>query len=705
MAVVAQELISEEIDGQTFQLRPNQYQAIEQFYDVQQGYGALNQVARRNVSRELLSETELMREHKTIIPNGVPKELCDGLIQEMIQNPDAMQHPDVLKILLPFVFTDVVDKQLASYFGSEYCLFWYSFYAVDDNETDGDYFKRWHCDGGPSKHLKIIIYLNGHDEHGSDTAFFDVDTTQKLKELGYIFTDLDNRKLDVAPLLEKHGIEPMLTHASPNAGDVLLFNPYQVAHKAIVSNKGQKRYVFNACIVPSPVAWQGVLDDHYFPAYNCQSFEGFAPKVLSFLKSPANSQGIVNVAAENRITSHEHLRFVVLSIFSDREFALQVAENIRQQDPELKICFDLSTLFNLLKSQLTQSLNKEQLKVDDINKLKELAEFDEKYGNSVRRYMDADKPNPAAIFWPNPIHAKHPRNKYDMLPFVKSHGIMDTDTPIGSAGSCFAFEIARVFQQEGFNYVVTERNDDASSGLIIDGYNPGDPWARFSANYGILFNTPSFLQLAEKAFGLRHFNKFLMELPDGGYLDPYRENVTFLTPDAYLADYDSHVKAIRDAFLQAEVFVVTLGLNECWQLHDGTVMSRNPRDNMYHLVTHKTLTVEENVDNIQRFYDIIRSHNPNFKIVLSLSPIPFLATGRADSHHIIEANTHSKAVLRVAADELTRRNEGIYYLPSYELVTECIEQPWKADHRHVTEETVLKVVDMFNQMFVRSDSE
>lgn len=701
MAITAQTLVTETIEGQSFQLRPNQFQAIEQFYDVQQGYGALNQVAQRNVTRELLPSTELISEHKTLISGGVPKELCDGLIQEMEANPDAMQHPDVLKIILPFVFTDAVDKQLASYFGSEYCLFWYSFYSVNDNEADGDYFKRWHCDGGPSKHLKIIIYLNGHEEHGSNTAFYDKETTQKLKELGYIFTDLDNRKLDIEPLLEKHGIVPKLTYASPQAGDVLLFNPYQLAHKAIVSNKGQKRFVFNACIVPSPVHWQNVLDNHHFPSYNCQSFEGFAPKVLSFLKSPANAQGLITVAAQNRIVSHEHLRFVVLSIFSDREFAEQVAENIRQQDPELKICIDLSTLFNLLKSQLTQSLNKEQLNVDDISKLKELAEFDEKYGNSVRRYMDTEKPNPLGIFWPNPVHPKHPRNKFDMLPYVQTHGIMDADTPIGSAGSCFAFEIARVFQQEGFNYVVTERNDDPNSGIVVDGYNPGDPWARFSANYGILFNTPSFLQLAEKAFGIRHFNKFLIELPDGGYFDPYRENVTFLTPDAFQADYDKHVAAVREAFLQAEVFVLTLGLNECWQLHDGTVMSRNPRDNMYHLVTHKTLTVEENVQNIQRFYDIVRSHNPHFKIVLSLSPIPFLATGRADTHHIIEANTHSKATLRVAADELVRNNDGIFYLPSYELVTECIEQPWKPDHRHVTEDTVVKVVEMFKQMFVK----
>ena len=86
-------------------------------------------------------------------------------------------------------------------------------------------------------------------------------------------------------------------------------------------------------------------------------------------------------------------------------------------------------------------------------------------------------------------------------------------------------------------------------------------------------------------------------------------------------------------------------------------------------------------------------------MVLTLSPIPFLATGRAATHHIIEANLHSKSVLRVAIDEVVQSHEDIYYLPSYELVNECVHNAWEPDHRHVTPETVLKVVEMFKKMF------
>ncbi len=688
------------IGDELYKLRPGQNAAIEQFYDVQHRYGALLKASQSAFTRDC-PETELSNSHVTVLRQMIPKELCEGFVSEIKDNPEAMEHPDVLKILLPYIFTDAVDLQLRSYFNSEYCLFWYSFYGVNDDETDGDYFKRWHCDGGPSKHLKIIVYLNGHDEHGSDTAFYPEAATERLKEEGYIFTALNDRKTDIEPLMEHFGIEGKSVTATPGAGDTLIFNPGKLAHKAIVSNKGQKRYVFNACIVASPKPWQAVMENHCAPVYGCQSFEGFAAKLLRSTSNRESHQGLIEVASDNKIVSTSHLHYVLHQMFKQSEFAESVYQDILSQDPNLKECNDLATLFNLLKTHIGGAIKLDNLDLELVNKLQEIAQFDANYADSFKRYTNLEKPDPTGVFWPNPVHPKHPASKFEQLPFVEKHPIMDMNTPIGSAGSCFAFEIAKVFQQENYNYVVTERNDDPNSGLIVDGYNPGDQFSKFSANYGILFNTPSFLQLAQKAFGIRHFNKFLVELPTGGYFDPYRENVTFINQDSFLADYDRHITAVRNAFLEAEIFVVTLGLNECWQFADGTVMSRNPRENMYHLVQHKTLSVMENIDNIQQFYDIIKAHNPKFKLIISVSPIPFLATGRAKTHHVIEANTHSKAVLRVAADELVRKNEDMYYLPSYELVTECVENPWTADARHVTPETVNKVVGMFKEIFVK----
>jgi hypothetical protein len=62
---------------------------------------------------------------------------------------------------------------------------------------------------------------------------------------------------------------------------------------------------------------------------------------------------------------------------------------------------------------------------------------------------------------------------------------------------------------------------------------------------------------------------------------------------------------------------------------------------------------------------------------------------------------HSKAVLLVAAEKLVANNADMYYLPSYELVTQCEKEPWHPDRRHVKSEVVARVVSMFEEIFVK----
>ena len=186
-------------------------------------------------------------------------------------------------------------------------------------------------------------------------------------------------------------------------------------------------------------------------------------------------------------------------------------------------------------------------------------------------------------------------------------------------------------------------------------------------------------------------------------MDPFRENVFYYSYEHYEANYEKHVAAVREAFMKSEVFVITPGLNECWEyIPDGSVLSRNPHlPEFYPLVRRRTLSVEENVENLQRMIDIIRVHNPDLKVIISLSPVPFLATTRSHECHVIAANTHSKAVLRVAAEELVKANRDVFYLPSYELVTVCSENPWDPDQRHVNAATVERVMQLFEAMFVK----
>ena len=694
------------INGEEYTLCPGNANEVKKFYEQEHQYGKLAIRAEKNftLQKECIN-TSLSSEHFKLIPKLLDENICSSIIEEFNQNPDAAVHPSVLSTILPLVITTDIDRELISYFQSEYCVLWWSIYKVENDTEEKGYFTKWHCDSGPQKHLKVIVYLNSYEEHESYTGFLNKSTTDQLKDIGYIYNNINNRVLDLSELCKHYKIDFSPVFGKANAGDCLIFNPAQIAHKAFSPKKGHTRYALNLCLVQSEIGWQEIMENYYFPDSSCIPFVDFARKLLNFKRlktdeSTLNEQ-CIEIPLAQEINNMQHASYLLNNIFSDANVANTMVNYLKKTDPTLSQCCTLFGLFNFCKNNLKNQLAKEAtLNKVAIKALLDLVEYESTFLDSFNRYNLAKKPNASAVFWPNPNHPDHPNSKYQLLPYVNKHPIMDITTPIGSAGSCFAFEIAKYFQQDGYNYVITERNDDPNSGVLVDGYQPGDTYVKFCANYGILFNTPSFLQLAEKAFGMKSFDKLVIEDENGYFMDPYRENVLFASKKAYLDDYNKHIAAVKASFLEAKVFVITLGLNECWEMHDGSVISRNPRANMYQLVKHKTLTVAENVDNIQRFFDIIKYHNPDFKLIISVSPIPFLATGRADEQHILTANCHSKSVLRVAADELVSKNEDMYYLPSYELVTECIEEPWKADHRHVKSETVKKVVDMFKEIFI-----
>ncbi|HAD86530.1 MAG TPA: hypothetical protein DCG48_04135 [Rhodospirillaceae bacterium] len=321
----------------------------------------------------------------------------------------------------------------------------------------------------------------------------------------------------------------------------------------------------------------------------------------------------------------------------------------------------------------------------------------------AQRFEASAKPNPKAVYWPDPT--KEGENLGDVLPVSKTYPFIDQSTVIASAGSCFAVEIAKYLVAHNFNYLCLEKTYDPETGTIVLETSMDDPQIQYSCRWGNLFNTPSFTQVVENAFGVRPLSQILTrhELPGGSlYLDPYREAVAFMSEEGYAVEREKHLANTRKVFETADVFIMTLGLNEAWQyIPDGSYISRNPRDrSLAGLLDHRTLTVQENIDYLQRFVDVVRAHNPDIKLIVTVSPVPFLATGRADEHHVVTANTHSKAVLRVTAEEIVARNENVFYFPSYEVVTVCSPQIWKQDQRHIHESAVGRVMATFEKMFL-----
>jgi hypothetical protein len=414
-----------------------------------------------------------------------------------------------------------------------------------------------------------------------------------------------------------------------------------------------------------------------------------------------DSAAVIN--DNNAFVTRETLAFFLWGIFCDGPSV----DWARSLFPDL----DRGLTFDEVESRLEQELSRyieigRPVEYSKYSKMyKQLSEHKEGTGLNQRAYSPAGRVNPRAVFWPDPTCADQAypgsgRSVYTELPLARKIPLIDKETRVASAGSCFATEIAHALQRSGYNYLVKEQNrgKPGSYRLLGAGELPNS-----SAAWGIIFNSPSLRQLVEKAFGLRTLPKVLWTQHFDGkllYLDPFREDIAFDSVEAFEANFQEHLSAVRDVFLEMDIFVVTLGLNEIWYFKaDGSVFSRCPWRTAPTLVGHRALTPKENVDELVRMTEVLRAHNETVKIICSVSPIPLHATFRADREHVVTANAHSKAVLRVAAEEFERRCSGVYYFPSFETVTTCTERPWNADQRHVSPEAIAAVMTLFHQMF------
>lgn len=354
---------------------------------------------------------------------------------------------------------------------------------------------------------------------------------------------------------------------------------------------------------------------------------------------------------------------------------------------------DYNTLTSTLKRFFSKQTGRTEEDSEATDLLEQIERHDRETGENRQAYLTDDKSNKNAVYWPNPMQAEGARSLFDEYPFTRSLDLIDKQTPIGSAGSCFAMEIAHRLQSDGFNYRITEPAPN-ENGLSMA-----------CAKWGIIFNAPSFRQLAEKAFGVRRLPKILWTRKTAGktsFLDPFREDIIFDSIEQYEDSYESHIAAARKALTETKVFILTLGVNEVWKIKgEDVVFSRSPWRIAAGVVQRKVLTVEENVRELQGMLDLWRQHNGDVQLIISVSPVPVHATFRGRDWHVVAANAHSKATLRLAAEEFCKRNRGVHYFPSYESVMYCTRDAWQADQRHVSRAAVAKVMELFGKMFLK----
>lgn len=161
--------------------------------------------------------------------------------------------------MLGQVLQGPTDASIAGFFRSEYLVHWVTFSLTRQAPEQPIVSFKWHCDKGPSSHLKLIVYLNPTVEHGGNTEFMDLEDTLAVARRGYLFGWSKTRTGDVAHLSRLAG-RPLATEVRErDAGEAVLFQPSRVLHRGVSPTRGD-RLAATLCLLPSPVHWRQAFD-------------------------------------------------------------------------------------------------------------------------------------------------------------------------------------------------------------------------------------------------------------------------------------------------------------------------------------------------------------------------------------------------------------------------------------------------------------
>ena len=282
-------------------------------------------------------------------------------------------------------------------------------------------------------------------------------------------------------------------------------------------------------------------------------------------------------------------------------------------------------------------------------------------------------------------------------PVVRQKFTISRTDRIVTAGSCFAQHIARHLRASGFDFMVTE----PAHPLLPDALAERFGYAIYSARYGNIYTARQLLQLWRRACGSLLPADDVWE-QDGRFYDPFRPAIQprgFSSRREFDIDRDRHFTAVRTAFETMDVLVFTLGLTEAWEnVADGCLYPVCPGTiaGQFHPDRHRLvqLGVEDVVADLRAFCAEVRVFNPDFRMILTVSPVPLAAT--ALDQHVLVSTTWSKCVLRVAAGTVAS-DPAIAYFPSYEIVTGAFSRGryFAEDLRSVTEAGVDHVMRLF----------
>jgi hypothetical protein len=161
-------------------------------------------------------------------------------------------------------------------------------------------------------------------------------------------------------------------------------------------------------------------------------------------------------------------------------------------------------------------------------------------------------------------------------------------------------------------------------------------------------------------------------------------------------DYFPRIKA-------ADIVVLTLGLNEVWRDGlTGRYLNATPSlASVRREPQRYTLEISDamaNLEQLEKLHYLLDAFNPTARMIVTVSPVPLSETFSGKDAAV--ANIHSKATLRVAAEEFSRRHKNVDYFPSFDMIALSPRNSvYGRDCLHVSDRAVGVIIREFLRVY------
>lgn len=307
---------------------------------------------------------------------------------------------------------------------------------------------------------------------------------------------------------------------------------------------------------------------------------------------------------------------------------------------------------------------------------------------------------PSERFWRDAV-ASLPPFAIDPVPRIPF--AITPDEKLATAGSCFAQHLSAAIAKRGFSYYIAEPAPPGTAAEAAARRNFGT----YSARYGNIYTTRQLLQLFQRAYGEFTPADSAWVREDGRFVDPFRPQIQpegFEDEAEVMADRKKHLDVVCQMLENLDVLFFTLGLTEGWMSRvDGAAFPSAPGVAGGAWDPHRYEFFNQSAGEVSAdliaFIRNLRRVNPTARVILSVSPVPMIAT--YEDRHVLVSNTYTKSALRVACDEAVRALDNVHYFPSYEIVINpAVLGRYYADNlRAITPAGVERVTRLFFQHY------